>query len=343
MGPEAPAAHGETALRRRALRARLDRIEGSRGAGVARYTRHVSDEATALTLHDRAARLSLVVGVAVLGAKLGAWSLTRSVALLSDALESVVNVVAAAVMLRAVQVAHRPADEDHPFGHGKAEYLSAGLEGMLIAVAAVVTLLAAGGRLVAPTPVARVGEGLAVSVLASVANGALGVYLLRTAKHTRSLALEADGHHVLADVYTSAGVIVGVLLARLTGWWRLDPLVAVAVAVHILWVGWRLVRRSVGALMDELPDPAAAREFERALDAAARALGARRAEGLRLRRVGPFTHGDLRLRVDPAMRVGAAHALCDALEAHARTLDSSLELVVHVEPDAGPAPHPDAT
>lgn len=297
------------------------------------------DDRPALTLHDRAARVSLAVGVAVLGAKLGAWALTRSVAMLSDALESVVNVVAAAVMLRAVQVAHRPADDDHPFGHGKAEYLSSGIEGVLIAVAAAVTLLAAGARLVAPAPVARVGEGVAVAALASAANAALGAHLLRSARRARSLALEADGRHVLADVYTSAGVIVGVVLARVSGWWRLDPLVAVAVAAHILWVGWRLVRRSVGALMDELDDPAAARALERALDAAARELGAKGVTGLRLRRVGPFTYGDLRMRVDPALRVGEAHALCDALEARARALDATLELVVHVEPAADEASH----
>ncbi|MFO0627143.1 MAG: cation diffusion facilitator family transporter [Polyangiales bacterium] len=285
-------------------------------------------------LHDRAARLSLAVGVAVFSLKLGAWALTGSVALLSDALESVVNVVAAATMLAALRVARRPADADHPFGHGKAEYLSAFFEGALIAVAAVITVASAWGRLRSPAPAARVGEGIAVSVLASLANGALGMYLLRISRRTRSLALEADGRHVLADVYTSAGVIVGVTLARLTGWWRLDPLVAMAVAANILWVGWRLVRRSVGALLDELADPEEALTLERSLDALARELGARGVSRLRLRWQGPGAHADLRLRVDPAMSVGDAHALCDALEAKARALDARVELVVHVEPDA---------
>lgn len=274
------------------------------------------------------------MGVAVLSLKLGAWALTGSVALLSDALESVVNVVAAVTMLAALRVARRPADADHPFGHGKAEYLSAFFEGALIAVAAVITVASAWGRLWSPAPVSRVGEGIAVSALASLANGALGMYLLRVSRRTQSLALEADGHHVLADVYTSAGVIVGVSLARLTGWWRLDPLVAMAVAANILWVGWRLVRRSVGALLDELADPEEALALERSLDALARELGARGVSRLRLRWQGPVAHADLRLRVDPAMTVGDAHALCDALEAKARALDARVELVVHVEPDA---------
>jgi cation diffusion facilitator family transporter len=285
-------------------------------------------------VHDRAARWSVAVGVAVLSLKLGAWALTGSVALLSDALESVVNVVAAVTMLAALRVARRPADADHPFGHGKAEYLSAFFEGALIAVAAVITVASAWGRLWSPAPVSRVGEGIAVSALASLANGALGMYLLRVSRRTQSLALEADGHHVLADVYTSAGVIVGVSLARLTGWWRLDPLVAMAVAANILWVGWRLVRRSVGALLDELADPEEARALERSLDAVARELGARGVSRLRLRWQGPVAHADLQLRVDPAMTVGDAHALCDALEAKARALDARVELVVHVEPDA---------
>jgi cation diffusion facilitator family transporter len=285
-------------------------------------------------VHDRAARWSVAVGVAVLSLKLGAWALTGSVALLSDALESVVNVVAAVTMLAALRVARRPADADHPFGHGKAEYLSAFFEGALIAVAAVITVASAWGRLWSPAPVSRVGEGIAVSALASLANGALGMYLLRVSRRTQSLALEADGHHVLADVYTSAGVIVGVSLARLTGWWRLDPLVAMAVAANILWVGWRLVRRSVGALLDELADPEEALALERSLDALARELGARGVSRLRLRWQGPVAHADLQLRVDPAMTVGDAHALCDALEAKARALDARVELVVHVEPDA---------
>lgn len=289
------------------------------------------------TVHSRAARWSLGVGVSVLGLKLGAWWLTGSVALLSDALESVVNVVAAGVMLRAIQVAHRPADADHPFGHGKAEYVSAAFEGLLIGLAAALTLYAAWGRLLVPRAMPRVEAGIAVSVVASTANGALGLFLLRTGRRIRSLALEADGHHVLADVITSAGVVVGVAAARITGWWRLDPVMAILVALHILWVGWRLVRRSMGALMDELDDPEEARAMERALDAAARGLGAAGAEGLRLRRVGPRAQADVRMRVDPAMSVGEAHGLCDALEAAARGLYPELELVVHVEPaEEGP-------
>lgn len=282
---------------------------------------------------DRAARISLVVGVAVFAMKLGAWRLTSSVALLSDALESVVNVVAAAVMLAAVRVARRPPDADHPYGHGKVEYLSAAFEGGLIAAVAVVTLVAAGGRALAPVPLSNVGEGLAASAVATAANGALGMYLLRVGRAQKSLALEADGHHVLADVYTSVGVALGVTLARLTGWWRLDPLVAMAVAANILWVGWRLVRRAVGALVDELADPKEASALEVALDVAARELGASGVRALRLRKVGPISHADAQLLVPQAMSVGEAHALCDAVEDRATQIDARLELVLHVEPE----------
>ena len=284
------------------------------------------------TVHTRAARWSVGVGVAVLSLKLGAWALTGSVALLSDALESIVNVVAAAVMLWAVRVAHLPADEDHPFGHGKAEYLSAIIEGVLIGVAAALTINAAWERFLSPRAVRSVGEGIVVSVVASLANTALGVYLLRAGRRVRSLALEADGHHVLSDVITSAGVVLGVAAARLTGWWRLDPLIAMLVALNILWVGWRLVRRSMGALMDELADPEEAREMERELDEAARRLGARGVRRLRLRRVGPAAQADVQMLVDPEMPVGRAHSLCDALEEAARAAHPELELMVHVEP-----------
>lgn len=272
------------------------------------------------------------MGVAVFVTKLGAWWMTRSVALLSDALESVVNVVAAAVMLRALEVARRPPDADHPYGHGKAEYLSAAFEGGLIALVAALTVVAAAERFLAPVALRRVGAGLAASIAATVANALLGAYLLRVAKAEKSLALEADGRHVLADVITSVGVAVGVVLAGVTGWWRLDPLVAMVVAAHILWVGWRLVRRSLGALMDELADPDEARALEAALDEAARALGASGVDALRLRKQGPRAHADARLRVRPDVTVERAHALCDALEARARVIDPTLELVLHVEP-----------
>lgn len=293
-------------------------------------------DATSEARDDRtsAARWSVAVGLAVLLLKLGAWSLTRSVALLSDALESVVNVVAALVMLRAVQVARRPADEDHPFGHGKAEYASAVLEGLLIGLAAAVTLYAAWGRLLTPRPLERVAGGVAVSAIATAANAALGAHLLRVGRRVKSLALEADGHHVLADVFTSVGVVLGVGAARATGWWRLDPIVALLVALNILWVGLRLVRRSMGALMDELPDVEEARALERELDATARSLGALGAQGLRLRSAGPGTQADVRLLVDPDMSAGDAHALGDALTAAARAAHPGLELLVHVEPAA---------
>ena len=197
------------------------------------------------------ARLSLVVSLAVLGLKYLAYALTGSVSLSSDALESIVNVVAAVVALLAVRVAVRPPDENHPYGHTKAEYLSAVVEGALILFAAVEIVRAAWGRFLDPVALGHIGAGLAVSVGAAGLNAAWAAWLVRAGRRHRSPALAADGEHLWADVVTTVGVLAGVGLASATGWWVLDPLLAVAVAAHILFVGARLVRASVGGLMDE--------------------------------------------------------------------------------------------
>lgn len=199
--------------------------------------------------------LSLGVSVVVFSMKMLAYALTGSVGLLSDALESTVNIVAAIVAIIALRTASRPGDEDHHFGHGKAEYLSALVEGLMILVAALIIIYTAVERLLNPRPLEDLGVGLAVSVLASVLNGVTAVLLMRQGRRHRSIVLEADGKHLMTDVWTSAGVVVGVALVGLTGWGPLDPLIAILVAVNIVFAGWVLIRDSTAGLMDSaLPD-----------------------------------------------------------------------------------------
>ena len=194
--------------------------------------------------------LSIGAAVATISLKATAWLLTGSVGLLSDAAESVVNLVAAVVALLALHWAVKPADDDHAYGHAKAEYFSAGVEGALIFVAALAIAVIAVGRLLDPAPIDDVGVGLAVSAAASVVNLSVGLLLVRAGRAHRSITLEADGRHLMTDVWTSAGVIAGVAAVAITGWDRLDPVIALLVAANILFTGSSLVRRAVSGLMD---------------------------------------------------------------------------------------------
>lgn len=207
------------------------------------------DDAVAPEL-TRFAWLSIAAAVLTIALKSSAYLVTGSVGLLSDAAESLVNLVAAVIALIALRVASRPADHNHDYGHGKAEYFSAGLEGLMIFVAAAVILYTAVLRFLDPQPLESVGVGLAISVVASVVNGVVGAFLVRSGRRHRSVTLVADGKHLLTDVWTSVGVIVGVLLVALTGWERLDPVVAAVVGVNILVTGYRLVSQSVTSLLD---------------------------------------------------------------------------------------------
>jgi cation diffusion facilitator family transporter len=199
--------------------------------------------------------LSIAAAVVTIGLKSGAYLLTGSVGLLSDAAESLVNLIAAVVALIALHAAALPADENHNFGHGKAEYFSAGIEGLMIFVAAGVILVSSVERFLHPAALESVGLGLAISTVATGVNWAVGLLLLRAGKAHRSVTLSADGKHLLTDVWTSAGVIVGVLLVGLTGWQRLDPIVAAIVGVNILVTGFRLVSASVTSLLDAAMPP----------------------------------------------------------------------------------------
>lgn len=198
----------------------------------------------------RFAWLAIAAAVVTIALKTVAWQVTGSVGLLSDAAESLVNLVAAIVALVALRVAIMPADKNHHFGHSKAEYFSAALEGLMIFVAAAVILATSIERFLDPRPLENIGIGLGVSVVASVVNGLVAVVLLRAGARHRSITLTADGRHLMTDVWTSVGVVVGVLLVAVTGWERLDPVVAFAVGLNILVTGWRLIRSASAGLMD---------------------------------------------------------------------------------------------
>lgn len=200
-------------------------------------------------------RMSVVVAVLTILMKGGAWWLTQSVGLLSDAMESLVNLLGAAFALLMVRIASRPADDDHPYGHHKAEYFSAGFEGLLILLAALGIIAAAVERLLHPQALDQLGVGLVLSVLSSALNGALAWAMLSSARHHRSMALEGDGRHLVTDVWTSVGVVVGIALVAATGWAWLDPVVGLGVALNILREGAALVWKSSQGLMDEALPP----------------------------------------------------------------------------------------
>ena len=279
-----------------------------------------------------AARLSVAVAVVILGLKGAAWALTGSVAFFSDALESLVNILAAMTALTAIQLADRPADADHPFGHSKFEYLSAVIEGVLIVVASVAIVITAVGRLLDPQPITGLGIGSLLALVASALNGGLARYLIRLGRSLRSPALIADGLHLWADVITSVGVVAGVALAGVSGWWLLDPLLALAVAVNVVRVGWRLLRDSVGGLVDEgLPDDEVAR-----VEAAIRSgmAGALEVHDLRTRRAGRTTFVTFHLIVPGDMSVREAHAMCDRIEAAVEAEVAGSFVTIHVEPES---------
>ncbi|HSV78393.1 MAG TPA: cation diffusion facilitator family transporter [Ramlibacter sp.] len=210
-------------------------------------------------------RWSVAVAALTITLKTLAWWLTDSVGLLSDAMESIVNLASAAFALLMVKVAQRPADATHPYGHHKAEYFSAGFEGLMIIIAALGICWASLERFLAPAPLQLVGIGLALSVLSSAFNGGLAWLMLESARVHRSMALEGDGRHLLTDVWTSAGVVVGVGLAAATGWLWLDPAVGIAVAANIMREGVHLMWRSAGGLMDSALEPEVQAEIERTL------------------------------------------------------------------------------
>ena len=208
----------------------------------------------------RYAWLSVIAAITTIGLKSAAYLLTGSVGLLSDALESLVNLIGATVALAMLSIAAKPPDDEHSYGHDKAEYFSSGAEGTLIIIAAITIIWTAWQRLISPQPIEQAGLGLVVSVIASGVNFMVARVLLRVGKQHHSIALEADGRHLMTDVWTSGGVISGVAVVAITGWQRFDPLIALAVAANIMWEGGKLLRRTVAGLMDAaLPESDQAR------------------------------------------------------------------------------------
>ena len=278
--------------------------------------------------------LSVAAAVATIALKTAAWLLTGSVGLLSDAAESVVNLVAAGVALAALHWAAKPADDHHAYGHAKAEYLSAGFEGALIVVAALTIVVSASGRLVNPQPLSYVGVGLAISAAASLINLTVGVLLLAQGRRHRSITLEADGRHLLTDVWTSVGVILGVAAVALTGWERLDPIVALAVAMNIVVTGIGLLRRSAGGLMDEALDDAARGRIEEVLDGF-RARGVD-FHALRTRQAGRRAFVSVHVLVPGAWTVQRGHDLAEEVEARLREQVPEATVFTHLEPAEDP-------
>ncbi|MCQ4159425.1 cation diffusion facilitator family transporter [Roseomonas sp. GC11] len=283
---------------------------------------------------DRATTLaagSVGVSVAVLGLKAIAWWLTGSVALMADALESIVNVAAACAALLAIRVSAAPPDANHPYGHAKAEYFSAVLEGVLIVVAALLILNETWQAWFNPRAPEQAGVGLAVSVCATAINFGWAGLLTRAGRRLRSPALLADARHLMADVVTSGGVVLGVGAVAMTGVLWLDPLLAGLTAVNILFSGWQLLRESVGGLMDEAVEPAQLGRIRTLVSQEAE--GAIEAHDLRTRHAGRTTFVEFHLVVPGGMTVAQAHEICDRIETALKAELGSAVITIHVEPE----------
>ncbi|SCY20582.1 cation diffusion facilitator family transporter [Microvirga guangxiensis] len=274
---------------------------------------------------------SILIGALVFALKYAAYYLTGSIALYSDALESIINVVTAVAAFMAVRLSATPADANHPYGHHKVEYFSAVLEGVLIIVAALMILREAYFGFFAPKMINAPAMGLAINAAATVINGFWSWLLIRQGRRLRSPAIVADGRHLLTDVFTSVGVIIGLVLVPVTGWTWLDPLLAAFVAVNILWSGWGLIKESIGGLMDEaLPETTLARVRD---IIAMNAEGAIEAHDLRTRHAGKMTFIDFHLVVPGTMSVTDAHDICDRLERALKDEVKDALITIHVEPD----------
>ncbi|MFT4047235.1 MAG: cation diffusion facilitator family transporter [Solimonas sp.] len=293
----------------------------------------------AVTPLARYALLSVAVAIVTMLLKFGAWRISGSVGLLSDALESLVNIGASGAAFISLRFAAQPPDDEHAFGHGKAEYFSSGFEGALIFIAALGILCAAWPRLLHPQPLAQPGAGLAVAVVAALVNLFAARLLLRISRRRRSPALEADGRHLMSDVWTTAGVVAAVALVALTGWLLLDALIAMIVAAYLLWTGAQLLRGAARGLMDHVwPDAERA-----ALDAV---LDGYRARGIafhaiRTRIAGSHRFVTLHVLVPGAWTVQRGHDLVERLEIEIAARLGPLAVFTHLEPIEDPAAHDD--
>lgn len=276
------------------------------------------------------AAVNIAVAAIVMGIKFFAYALSGSVALYSDALESAVNVVTAFAALAAVWVSHKPPDADHPFGHHKAEFFAAVFEGAMIIIAAFMILSKALTALTAGSSLTDDRTGMLINAGAAVINAAWAYLVIQRGRAWRSPALEADGHHLVTDVVTSVGVLLGLGLALLTGWHVLDPVLAGAVAINILFVGHRLVTQSMSRLLDQAASPDIVARIRRSIES--HGVGALQAHDIRTRQAGRALFIEFHLVVPGEMSVYDAHTICDRLEgAIEQDIDGS-EVVIHLEP-----------
>ena len=287
----------------------------------------------------RYAWLSIAAAVTTMSLKATAYWLTGSVGLLSDAVESVVNLIGAGIALAMLTIAARPADDDHAFGHSKAEYFSSGAEGALILLAAICIGAASVNRLLHPQPIEQAGAGLAVSTVGSLINFFVARILLRAGRAHNSITLEADARHLMTDVWTSAGVIAGIIAVTLTGWQVLDPLIALAVAVNIVWSGVLLIKRSTSGLMDSALPPDE-------LAAVSRIFARYEQQGvqfhaLRTRQAASRRFVSVHVLVPGTWTVDAGHDLLECLEADIRAALPEVTITTHLEPLDDPASQQD--
>lgn len=289
---------------------------------------------------ERYAWLSVGAALATITLKLLAWWLTDSVGLLSDALESFVNLAAALLALAMLRLSAMPADAAHPYGRSKAEYFASGAEGALIVLAAAGIIWAALPRLVEPKMIVLPFAGIALTVLASIINLVVARILFKAGEAHHSIALEADAHHLMTDVWTSVGVIAGITLVVLTGWARLDPLLALAVAAHILWIGGRLMRRSVAGLLDAAIPDGEQEEVTKIFAEYSKRYGVA-FHALRTRRAGTRRFVSFHLLVPDEWTVAHAHGLSEEIEQRIRDLVPNATTFCHIEPISHPSSYDD--
>jgi cation diffusion facilitator family transporter len=289
---------------------------------------------------QRYAWYSVAAAIATIGLKTYAWYVTGSVGLLSDAMESLINLAAALLALSMLRLAASPPDAAHPYGRYKAEYFASGIEGALIVFAAGSIAFAAVPRLAAPQPIDAPFLGMAISAAASAINLWCGLMLIRAGKRLQSIALEADGHHLMSDVWTSAGIIVGIALVVATGWHILDPLIAIAVAVHIVFTGFMLMRRSFAGLLDAAIPAAEHAEIEKIFAEYRKRYGVD-FHALRTRQAGARRFINFHLLVPDAWPVDRAHQLSEEVESRIGALVPNAIMLSHIEPISQPASYDD--
>lgn len=280
----------------------------------------------------RTAMMTIGVAMLVLAIKYLAYAVTGSVALFSDALESIVNVVASLIALWAVNLSYKPADSDHPFGHTKAEYFSAVVEGVLIVLAAILILREAWGAYVQPRAIEAPLLGIAINMVSTAINLGWALVLIRKGREHRSPALDADGRHIMTDVVTSVGVLAGLALATVTGWTVLDPALAALVALNILREGWKVVASSLSGLMDRSLDPGEESRVREIISASG--AGALEVHDVKTRIAGRAIFIEFHMVVAGAMTVGEAHVICDRLEDALQEAFEGARVLIHVEPEA---------